>query len=77
VRPVSGKDGNPLNEIELFVDSLIGNGGVLRVGKVIKYAPDRAIVPLRDGDRIVLTEEQFERLAQAFLAELESRFVSG
>jgi hypothetical protein len=36
IRPVTGKDANPLNEVEQLAESLINNGGVLRFPKVIK-----------------------------------------
>ena len=74
VRPVSGKDGNPLNEVELIVDSLLNSGGVFRGNNVIKYVPAEAVVHLEVGDRIQLNEQQFEALANAFFAELERRF---
>jgi hypothetical protein len=74
VRVVCGKDGNPLNEVELIVDSLLNNGGVFRGNNVIKYVPEEAVVHLEAGDRIQLSEPQFEALAGAFFAELERRF---
>jgi len=77
VRAVSGKDGNPLNEVELIVDSVMTNGGVLRGNNVIKYAPGEAVLGLEIGDRISLTREQFERLSAAFLVEIERRFLDG
>jgi hypothetical protein len=33
-RMVTGKDTNPLNEVELLVDSLRTNGGVLEAGRL-------------------------------------------
>jgi hypothetical protein len=74
VRAVSGKDGNPLNEVELLTESLMSNAGVLRGNNVIKLVPDESVLKLNVGDRISLTAEQFERLADAFFAELEARF---
>ena len=75
IRPVSGKDGNPLNEVELIVDSLLIHGGVFRAGSVIKYRADDAVLGLRDGDPVRLTLRDFERLADAFFVELEIRFL--
>lgn len=75
VRAVSGKDGNPLNEVELIVDSVMTNGGVLRGNNVITYVPADSVLGLEIGDRISLTREQFERLSEAFLAEIERRFI--
>jgi hypothetical protein len=75
VRMVTGKDGNPLNEVEMICDSLMNNDGVLRGNNVIKYVPDQSVVKLKIGDPIRLTVDEFERLSSAFFAELERRFV--
>jgi hypothetical protein len=75
LRGSTGKDGNALNELELIVDSLINNDGVLRGNNVIDYVPEDAVVKLKVGDRIQLTADEFERLAAAFFAELETRFL--
>jgi len=74
LRVSTGKDGNALNEVELIVDSLLNNDGVLRGNNVIRYVPEDAVVKLKVGDRIQLTADEFERLATAFFAELEARF---
>jgi hypothetical protein len=75
LRGVAGKDGNALNEVELMSDSLMNNGGELRGNNVIKYVPDQSVLKLDIGERIKLRAPQFERLAKAFSAEIESRFV--
>lgn len=75
LRMVTGKDGNPLNEVELMTESLLNNGGVLRGNNVVKLVPAESVVGLDIGDRIALTAGQFERLAKAFLGEIRSRFV--
>jgi hypothetical protein len=75
VRMVTGKDGNPLNEVEMICDSLMNNDGVLRDSNVIKLIPEQSVVKLQIGDPIRLTEEEFERLSAAFLAEIERRFL--
>lgn len=76
IRPVTGKDTNPLNEVELLADSLIDNDGVLRTGKVVKWVPEQAVTRLHPGDPIALTQAQFGRLSKAFLAEIRERFVA-
>ncbi len=76
-RAVTGKDGNPLNELELIAESLLDNDGVMRGSNVIRYIPGAAVVRLRPGDPIRLTANDFERLSTAVLAELEARFVTG
>jgi hypothetical protein len=72
---VTGKDGNPLNEVEMICDSLINNNGILRESTVIKLIPDQSVVKLQFGDPIRLTEEQFEDLSTAFFAEMELKFL--
>ena len=42
VRGVTGKDGNPFNEVELMSDSLMNNDGILRGNSVIKLIPDQS-----------------------------------
>lgn len=74
VRMVTGKDGTPLNELELLAASLMDNGGVLALNNVIKYRPEDSVLGLAAGDRIALTADQFERLAAAVFQELEAKF---
>ena len=75
LRSVTGKDGNPLNEVELLSDSLMNNGGELRGNHVIKYKPEESVLKLEIEERIRISEAQFERLAKAFLADIESKYV--
>jgi hypothetical protein len=75
VRPVAGKDGNPLNEVEMICDSLMNNDGVLQQSTVIKLIPDQSVTKLQFGEPIQLTQDQFERLSAAFFAELERKFL--
>ena len=75
IRVVAGKDGNPLNEVELITDSLINNDGVMRGNNVIKLIPDESVSKLDHGDRISLSATQFKRLSGAFLGEIRSRFL--
>jgi acetyl-CoA carboxylase carboxyltransferase component len=75
LRGVTGKDSNPLNEVELLSDSLMNNEGTLRGNNVIKYAPEESVVKLQIGDPIKLTASEFERLSSAFYAELEQKFL--
>ncbi|MEA2445767.1 MAG: hypothetical protein QOJ12_3059 [Thermoleophilales bacterium] len=75
VRMVSGKDGNPLNEVELLSESLMDNDGVLRGNNVIKLVPEQSVLKLDIGGRIAIGAVQFERLAKAFLGEIRSKFV--
>jgi hypothetical protein len=74
VRKNEGKDGNPLNEVRVLCDSLTDNDGVLAADKTIRLKPEKSILGLKVGDEIKLTEADFRRLADAFLAEIESRY---
>jgi hypothetical protein len=77
LRSSTGKDGNPLNEVELIVDSLLNNDGVFRVdNKSIKYKPEESVTGLAVGDRIELDRAGFEELYGAFMADLEAKFVT-
>ena len=75
LRGVTGKDGNPLNEVELLTDSLMNNDGVLRGSSVVNFVPGESVLKLNIGDRIQLTAAEFERLASAFFADIESKFL--
>jgi hypothetical protein len=76
LRAVTGKDGNPLNEVELLSESLMNNDGILRRGNVVKLIPQQSVVKLDLGDRIRLSAAQFRRLSDAFFADIESKFVN-
>jgi len=75
LRSATGKDSNPLNEVELLSDSLIDNAGQLRGNSVIKYKPDESVLKLELGEPIRLSAAEFERLSNAFFAELQAKFV--
>jgi hypothetical protein len=77
LRAVTGKDGNPLNEVEMICDSLISNDGVMLASDVINLIPDQSIVQLQVGDPIELNLADFERLSGAFFADLERKFLQG
>jgi len=74
LRAVTGKDGNPLNEVELLTASLLDDG-VLQGNNVIKLKPEESVTGIGYGKPIALGAEQFERLSQAFLADIEAKFV--
>jgi hypothetical protein len=73
-RGQEGKDGNPLNEVRILCTSIREHDGVLTGEKSIRYAPDRSVLGLAEGDQITLDAAAFRRLADAFFAELEARF---
>jgi hypothetical protein len=75
LRVSAGKDGNPVNELELLSESLMNNGAVLRGNNVIKFRPDESVLGLEIGDRISIGAKEFDKFTKAFFAELETRFV--
>ena len=75
LRTVTGKDGNPLNELELLSESLLKDG-VFRGKNVIKLQPADTVLGLAPGDQIKVSQAEFERLYKAFMSELEARFVA-
>jgi hypothetical protein len=74
LRQVTGKDGNPLNEVELLTESLMNNDGVLRGNNVIKFVPDESVLKLDIGDQVRLNIKDFESLASASLADIKRKF---
>jgi hypothetical protein len=77
LRGVTGKDGNPLNEVELLAESLMNNDGVFRGNNVVKYVPDASVTRIAPDDRITLTADVFDGLQTAFFADLQRKFVKG
>jgi hypothetical protein len=75
LRQVTGKDANPLNEVEMIADSLMNNDDVLRVSNAIKWIPDETVLKLKVGDAIKLTGADFDRLSAAFFSDLERKFL--
>jgi hypothetical protein len=82
-RSIEGKDGNPLNEVRMITDSIQGNDGrgpiipVLAPNSTIKYRPERSVLGLEIGDPLDLGIAAYQKLAIAFLDEVEARFPSG
>ena len=44
---VSGKDGDPLNEVDMLCDSLMNNSGVLGDSNVSELIPAESVVKVR------------------------------
>jgi hypothetical protein len=49
--------------------------GVLMADKTIKYKPETSVLTLKIGGKIELSAAEFARLAEAFFAEMETKFV--
>jgi hypothetical protein len=72
---LEGDDGNPMNEVRVIADSVIGNSGILRVSGPISWAPERTVLRFAVGDAVELTANGFERLAAAYLAAIENTYL--
>ena len=72
IRKFTGKDTNPLSEVELLVDSLMV-GSRFDVGSVVKYQQEKTVLGLAPGDEIRVTASDYERIATAFLDEVQKR----
>lgn len=70
-----GKDGNPLNEVRVLCRSLMEHDGTLVADKQIKLDPSTSVLGYHPGEEILLDEEDFTRLSEAFFAEIERKFV--
>jgi len=82
---LEGRDGNPLNEVRILCNSIVLNDGRLQIERLrgwpmsavsgMTLPADTSVLKLRPGDEIKLTEADFTRLAKAFFAEIEKRYV--
>lgn len=82
---IEGKDGNPLNEVRVLCNSILLNNGKLQVDKLpgwpnsagasIKLSPAKAVLKLKVGDNVKMSEADFVRLAKAFFAEMEKKYL--
>ena len=74
LRGVEGKDGNALNEVRVLARSLMENGGTVLADPQIPLVPAHCVVGLEVGAPITLTLQQYRRISDAFLREIESKF---
>ena len=74
LRTKEGKDGNPANEVRVLCESLLESDGVMTVPKSIKLDPERSVLHHAPGDEIALSTDHFQRLAEAYFAEIEARY---
>lgn len=73
-RGAEGKDGNPANEVRVLCNSLVEHDGVLTKDKQIKLSPESSVLGLDYGHVIEIRRDSFEKLAEAFLAEIDARY---
>jgi hypothetical protein len=74
LRNKEGKDGNPVNEVRLLSESLVQGDGALTVPKGIKLDPEHSVLHHAPGDEIALSCGDFQRLAEAYFAEMKARY---
>lgn len=80
-----GKDGNPLNEVRVLCNSLLFNQGKVQVERLkawpmsavsgLTLPPERSVLKLKPGAEVKVNEADFARLAKAFFAEIEKKYV--
>jgi hypothetical protein len=71
---IEGRDGNPLNEVRVLAASVTEHGSVVVIPRGIKLSPDTSVLGFEQGEEISLDGDAFERLFDAFLAEVEAKF---
>ena len=71
---VEGRDGNPINEVRMIAESVTEHSSVIVVPKGIKLAAETSVLGFEEGEEISLDGDAFERLFDAFLAEVEEKF---
>jgi uncharacterized protein (UPF0548 family) len=71
---LEGRDGNPINEVRAIAESVTEHGSVMAIPKGIKLNEETAVLGFLDGEEITLDGDAFERLFDAFLAEVEAKF---
>ena len=74
-RDLEGDDGNPMNEVRVIADSVVGNAGTLRVREPIRWEPERTVLRFAVGDEVEMSADGFERLAAAYLAAIENTYL--
>ena len=82
---IEGRDGNPLNEVRVLCNSLLLNNGKLQVDKLPEWPnsavanltlpPEKSVLGLKAGDKVMLSEDDFVRLSKAFFAEIEKKYL--
>lgn len=82
---IEGKDGNPLNEVRVLCDSMLGSSparqiyrhgnNIMTMNKSIKLSPEKSALKYRAGDEIKVHEADFVLISKAFFAEIEQGYL--
>jgi hypothetical protein len=70
---VEGRDGNPINEVRAIAESVTEHGSVMAIPRGIKLSAESSVLGFEEGEEITLDGDAFERLLDAFLAEVEAK----
>lgn len=73
-RALEGADGNAINEVRLLVTALLHDRPLDEVPP-IRYRAAAAVLGLAFGQPVVLAADPFRALAEAYLQELEGRYL--
>jgi hypothetical protein len=73
-RAVEKQDGNPLNEVRVMACSMLSNGEIMMADGAIKLNPAKSVLKYEIGDKIRVTEQDFQLIAKAFFDEIEVKF---
>ena len=73
-RVAAGGGATALDEVRTLAASIERHGGVLTVDPATPYDAGTAVLGVAEGSLIALDDDRFERLADAFLAEIEARY---
>jgi 2-keto-4-pentenoate hydratase len=60
----------------MIANSIMTAGGPFAAGKTITYGAARSVLKTAGGDKLSLTSDGLGRLATAFLAEIERRYLN-
>jgi uncharacterized protein (UPF0548 family) len=70
---VEGRDGNPINEVRAIAESVTEHGSVMAIPRGVRLAAESSVLGFEEGEEITLDGDAFERLFDAFLAEVEEK----
>jgi hypothetical protein len=70
-RVTASAPGDARDEVRLLVAAIVANDGVLAADAAGGYDPARSVLRIDTGDRVALNADDFEAIAQAFLAAIE------
>lgn len=72
-RDVGAPGGSALDEVHALARSLMENGGTVMADPAVPLGPARSVLGLEVGSAVTLTLQEYRRISDAFLHELERR----